>query len=68
MKWFLRIDRAVTVLMFLARWFRGASRDGRLTIPEVAEGVSQLVHLAGFDGQIKVDPYQPTEKTDDEKA
>lgn len=59
MKWIFRIDRAVTVLLFLGRWFRGASADGRLTVPEIVEGVGQLITLAGFEGQIRVDKFDP---------
>ena len=51
-RWF----QALAVMGFLTEWFTRASRDGVLSAVEIAEAVSMLISMMGYDGKIKVDP------------
>lgn len=59
MKWFIRMNRALAVYGFLVAWFEDASRDGKLTAQEIAEGVAGLVDELGYGDRLTVEPYDP---------
>lgn len=58
MRWFARMNRALSVYGFLVAWFESASRDGTISAAELADGVQGLLEEMGYSDRIKVEPLE----------